>query len=93
MNKRHSWSNHVKAIYSILAFLTIWCTWNTVKSGNLLSSVLDIKSNSALLSREVGNTIDRLQNLEQKATETIKEEVEKVKNFDAENLIKDALGK
>ena len=82
-------NKHVKAVYSIMAFLTIWCTWNSVKNGVLVNAMHEINSSYHLLAREVGNTIDRLNGLEQKATDALKE----VEEVDANKLLDDLLNK
>ena len=68
-------NKNTTTLYCLVLMLTVWCTWNTVKSGNLLTFVGDIKSNSDLLSREVGYTIDRIQALELKKPEVVVREV------------------
>ena len=85
--------SNTTTLYCLAIMLTAWCTWNSVKSGNLLSSVLDIKSNTALLSREVGSALDRITGLELEAKEVIEKEIKAVKELGekVEELIPDLL--
>ena len=75
---------NITTLYCLILMLTIWCTWNSVKSGNLLISLSNLETNYSLLAREVSHSIDRLKSLEiaePKAVEVIKE-VEAVKEVE-----------
>lgn len=82
-------------LYCLVMMLTIWCTWNSVKSGNLLTSLSNMETNYNLLVREVSHSMDRLNSLEiaePKVVEVIKEveiikEVEVIKEVKVEDLL------
>ena len=56
------------------------CTWNSVKSGNLVEKVNSYKQEVHLFERQVASLIDRLDMLGQRETNVVvKEIVEEVK--------------
>ena len=69
--------NSKQAMWSVMAMLTIWCTWNSVKSSNLISVLTTLDTEVSIMTREVGFLMDRLDVLETiEPKEVIKEEVE-----------------
>ena len=57
--------------------LTIWCTWNSVKGGNLFSELYNLNDNVQLFEREVSNLIDRTNVLENTEPEILIKEIVK----------------
>ena len=68
-------NKNTTALYCIAIMLTIWCTWNSVKGGNLLTELNDLKSNVQLFAREVSHLADRTNVLENVEPEVIVKEV------------------
>ena len=70
-------NKQTNAIYCVLLMLTIWCTWNSVKSSNLISVLTTLDTEVSIMTREVGFLMDRLDVLETiEPKEVIREEVE-----------------
>ena len=59
-------NKNTNTLYCLVVMLTIWCTWNSVKSGNLIKEVSDLTVNVHLFEREVASLIDRLDAFEQR---------------------------
>ena len=55
-----------KVITSLLVMLTVWCTWNSANSGNLLSKVNEYRVEIYQFQRQVTSLIDRLDAIEQR---------------------------
>ena len=71
---------HTNILYCLAVMFTIWCTWNSVKSGNLVEKVNSYKQEVHLFERQVASLIDRLDMLGQRETNVVvKEIVEEVK--------------
>ncbi len=64
-------------VWYVVIALTIWCTWNSVKSSNLISVLTTLDTEVSIMTREVGFLMDRLDVLETiEPEEVIREEVE-----------------
>ena len=68
-------NKNIKTLYCLAIMLTIWCTWNSVKSGNLVTELSNLNTNVQLFAREVSNLIDRTDALEKIEPEVITKEV------------------
>ena len=70
-------NKQTNTIYCLLLMLTVWCTWNSVKSSNLISVLTTLDTEVSIMTREVGFLMDRLDVLETiEPEEVIREEIE-----------------
>ena len=61
-------------VWYVVIALTIWCTWNSVKSSNSFAVLSTMRTEVSIMTREVGYLMDRLQALEEfEPAEVIKE--------------------
>ena len=61
-------------VWYVVIALTIWCTWNSVKSSNSFAVLSTLSTQVSIMTREVGYLMDRLQALEEfEPAEVIKE--------------------
>ena len=61
-------------VWYVVIALTIWCTWNSVKSSNSFAVLSTLGDEVSIMTREVGYLMDRIQTLEEfKPAEIIKE--------------------
>ena len=61
-------------VWYVVIALTMWCTWNSVKSSNSFAVLSTLGDNVSIMTREVGHLMDRLQVLEEfEPAEVIKE--------------------
>mgnify|MGYP003650761398 CR=1 FL=1 len=61
-------------VWYVVIALTIWCTWNSVKSSNSFAVLATLDTQVSVMTREVGFLMDRLQVLEEvKPADVIKE--------------------
>ena len=69
---------HTNALYCLVLMLTIWCTWNSAKSGNLVKGLSNLTTDVQLFEREVASLLDKAAEVEQIEVieEAIKEEIE-----------------
>ena len=63
-------------VWYVVIALTIWCTWNSVKSSNSLAVLSMVKTEVSIMTREVGYLMDRIQALEEFEPAEIIKEVE-----------------
>ena len=56
----------VATIYCILAMLTIWWTWNSVGTGKLNEWLSKVNTEQKLISRHIGDLIDRVDSIQLK---------------------------
>ena len=59
-------NKQVATIYCILAMLTIWCTWNSVGTGKLNEWLSKVNTEQKLISRHIGDLIDRVDSIQLK---------------------------
>ena len=69
-------NKNTNTLYCLVVMLTIWCTWNSVKSGNLIKEVSDLTVNVHLFEREVASLLDKATEIE--VEEAIKEELPEI---------------
>ena len=61
-------------VWYVVIALTIWCTWNSVKSSDSFAVLSTMRTEVSIMTREVGYLMDRIQALEEfEPTEVIKE--------------------
>ena len=61
-------------VWYVVIALTIWCTWNSVKSSDSFAVLSTLDTEVSIMTREVGYLMDRLQVLEEfEPAEVIKE--------------------
>ena len=61
-------------VWYVVIALTIWCTWNSVKSSDSFAVLSTLGDEVSIMTREVGHLMDRLQALEEfEPAEVIKE--------------------
>ena len=61
-------------VWYVVIALTMWCTWNSVKSSNSFAVLSTLGDEVNIMTREVGHLMDRLQVLEDfEPAEVIKE--------------------
>ena len=61
-------------VWYIVIALTIWCTWNSVKSSNSFAVLATLDTQVSVMTREVGFLVDRLKVLEEiKLSDVVKE--------------------
>ena len=53
--------NNFKAIYAVLAMLTIWCSWNSANIGKNTNNMDDIYREQQLIDRAVNDMIESLE--------------------------------
>ena len=63
-------------VWYVVIALTIWCTWNSVKSSNSFAVLSTLGDEVSIMTREVGYLMDRLQALEEFEPAEIIKEVE-----------------
>ena len=63
-------------VWYVVIALTIWCTWNSVKSSNSFVVLSTLGDEVSIMTREVGYLMDRLQALEEFEPAEIIEEIE-----------------
>ena len=68
-------NKNISALYCLVVMLTIWCTWNTARSGNIFEVVRKTTTDLNLFERQVSSLIDRADALEQKDIQGILEEL------------------
>jgi hypothetical protein len=52
-------------VWYVVIALTIWCTWNSVKSSNSFAVLSTLSTQVSIMTREVGFLTDKLQVLEE----------------------------
>ena len=61
-------------VWYVVIALTIWCTWNSVKSSDSFTALSRLGDEVSIMTREVGHLMDRIQTLEEfEPAEVIKE--------------------
>jgi len=61
-------------VWYVVIALTIWCTWNSVKSSDSFAVLSTMRTEVSIMTREVGYLMDRIQALEEfEPAEVIKE--------------------
>tara|TARA_R100001463_G_scaffold38798_5_gene83274 strand:- start:26 stop:313 length:288 start_codon:yes stop_codon:yes gene_type:complete len=70
-------NKNTTTLYCLCVMLTIWCTWNSVNNGNIVTELSNLNTNLQLFGREVSNLIDRTNVLENYEPEVIIKEVVK----------------
>ena len=63
-------------VWYVVIALTIWCTWNSVKSSNSFAVLSTLGDEVSIMTREVGYLMDRIQALEEFEPAEIIKEVE-----------------
>ena len=63
-------------VWYVVIALTIWCTWNSVKSSNSFAVLSTLGDEVSIMTREVGYLMDRIQSLEEFEPAEIIKEVE-----------------
>ena len=63
-------------VWYVVIALTIWCTWNSVKSSNSFIALSRVSDEVSIMTREVGYLMDRIQALEEFEPAEIIKEVE-----------------
>ena len=62
-------------VWYVVIALTIWCTWNSVRSSNSFIALSRVSDEVSIMTREVGYLMDRIQALESIEPEVIVKEV------------------
>tara|TARA_R100000781_G_scaffold29391_3_gene21510 strand:+ start:557 stop:796 length:240 start_codon:yes stop_codon:yes gene_type:complete len=63
-------------VWYVVIALTIWCTWNSVKSSNSFAVLSMVKTEVSIMTREVGFLMDKIQALEEIEPADVVKEVE-----------------
>ena len=63
-------------VWYVVIALTIWCTWNSVKSSNSFAVLSTLDTEVSIMTREVGFLMDRLQAIEEIDISNVIKEVE-----------------
>ena len=67
---------NTNSVWYVVIALTIWCTWNSVKSSNSFAVLSRLGDEVSIMTREVGYLMDRIQTLEEFEPAEIIKEVE-----------------
>ena len=63
-------------VWYVVIALTIWCTWNSVKSSDSFAVLSTLVDEVSKMTREVGHLMDRLQAIEEIDISNVIKEVE-----------------
>ena len=75
-------NKQANTIYCILLMLTIWCTWNSVKSNKVSQFASKVYSEYQLAIREFSYLTDRVASLELAEPKIITKEIEVIKEVE-----------
>ena len=74
IDKKGDTMKNTNPVCYVVIALTIWCTWNSLKSSNSFKALSRVSDEVSIMTREVGYLMDRIQALEEfEPAEVIKE--------------------
>ena len=76
IDKKGDTMKNTNPVWYVVIALTIWCTWNSVKSSNLIAVLTTLDTEVSIMTREVGFLMDKIQSLEEIEPADVVKEVE-----------------